>query len=500
MTDTPTAPSNPTYRGPSGAGAPRLAGLPGVAREEAGPRQVIETERHDTEDRRLAVAGVVLAVTHRDGAAHWRLGLPGDAGQVVPAADERTPPAGLAAAVHGIAGDRDLRPAGRVRRVRTRTRLLAANGALLAEVLHDQVTVATFGRSTDVESWTDVQVVPAAAGGHLLHALADRITAGGMRPAPGDAESELSRMLRPSPDGWQPGGDDPAGAVLMAYVGEHAARLATRTRGPAAASPTPCTSCGWPRAGCAAPCSPTGTCSTGSAPTRWSTGCASWAGRSLPPATRGAARTDHRRAARPPGAGAARHRAGAGHAALRAAGGRGRRGRRRHVGRRRLHAAAGLPRRLLRDPPLTERAVRPAADELPVHVRRAARRLDRAVTVAVDPDAPAEERDTAVHTARKAGKRLRYATEVAIPALGKDATRFARSMKKFQDALGEHQDTVVARGALRELGATAPEEGGNGFSFGVLHERDAARAARIEAELPGLWKEAWKRGNRRWLG
>jgi CHAD domain-containing protein len=104
-----------------------------------------------------------------------------------------------------------------------------------------------------------------------------------------------------------------------------------------------------------------------------------------------------------------------------------------------------------------------------------------------------------VHSARKAGKRLRYATEVAVPAVGKDATRFAKSLKGFQKALGEHQDTVVARAALRELGALAHADGENGFAFGVLHGRDAARAARIEEDLPQLWADAWQRRNRRWL-
>ena len=49
----------------------------------------------------------------------------------------------------------------------------------------------------------------------------------------------------------------------------------------------------------------------------------------------------------------------------------------------------------------------------------------------------------------------------------------------------------MARAALRELGAQAHAAGENGFSFGVLHGRDAARAARIEEELPQLWAEAW---------
>jgi CHAD domain-containing protein len=155
--------------------------------------------------------------------------------------------------------------------------------------------------------------------------------------------------------------------------------------------------------------------------------------------------------------------------------------------------------KLVRRPPLTKRAARPARKELPAHVARAAQRLDRAVTVAIDPARPADERDLAVHDARKAGKRLRYATEVARPVVGSPAKRFAKEMKGFQDALGEHQDTVVAREALRDLATEAHADGGNGFAFGVLHGRDDVRAAQIEAELPDLWARAWRPRNRRWL-
>lgn len=148
---------------------------------------------------------------------------------------------------------------------------------------------------------------------------------------------------------------------------------------------------------------------------------------------------------------------------------------------------------LLADPPLTKRAGRPAKTELPAVVGRTARRLARAVRAANDPAHP--HRDEAIHAARKAAKRLRYATDVAVPAVGSQAKRFAKGLKAFQTALGEHQDTVVARAMLRELGARAD----NGFAFGVLYGGDAARAERIEEELPGLWKAAWRRRNRKWL-
>jgi len=62
MPDTATSAPHRTYRGPSSASTPRLAGLPGVAREEVLPVEVLEVERYDTDDRRLTAAGIALVV------------------------------------------------------------------------------------------------------------------------------------------------------------------------------------------------------------------------------------------------------------------------------------------------------------------------------------------------------------------------------------------------------------------------------------------------------
>ena len=118
--------------------------------------------------------------------------------------------------------------------------------------------------------------------------------------------------------------------------------------------------------------------------------------------------------------------------------------------------------------------------------------------MAIDP-ADAGDRDLAVHDARKAGKRLRYATEVARPAVGKTAKRFAKALKGFQTALGEHQDTVVAREALRELGAQATRRGERLQLRRAVRPGRRARAAGSRSELPQLWATAWSPRNRRWL-
>jgi CHAD domain-containing protein len=104
------------------------------------------------------------------------------------------------------------------------------------------------------------------------------------------------------------------------------------------------------------------------------------------------------------------------------------------------------------------------------------------------PDGP--ERDTAMHEARKAARRARYAAE----ALG----RPAKPIKALQDVLGDEHDRVVAASALTDLAAGAHQAGENAFTYGVLlglvrcdstgfdrRVRKAWRAAKPSLRLPG---------------
>lgn len=144
---------------------------------------------------------------------------------------------------------------------------------------------------------------------------------------------------------------------------------------------------------------------------------------------------------------------------------------------------------LLADPPLRKAAGRDAHEVLARAARkdfdRLAQRIDRAL--ALDPG-PA--RDLALHEARKAAKRARYAGEAARPTLGKPAKRFAKRVKAVQSLLGDHQDSVVARAALRELAAQAHAAGESAFTWGLLYGREEAEAAAQERELPGVWERA----------
>jgi CHAD domain-containing protein len=153
---------------------------------------------------------------------------------------------------------------------------------------------------------------------------------------------------------------------------------------------------------------------------------------------------------------------------------------------------------LLADPPLTQAADRPGRRELPKSAARAYRRMATRMRDATSRPA-GEQRDIALHEMRKAAKRLRYATEAVIPALGKPAKRLQRRLKKVQELLGAHQDTAVSRPVLRELAAQAHLEGGNGFTYGLMHAAESARAQRVERDLPAAWKRLRKPKNIKWL-
>ncbi|MFD4526833.1 CHAD domain-containing protein [Streptomyces sp. NPDC058470] len=103
---------------------------------------------------------------------------------------------------------------------------------------------------------------------------------------------------------------------------------------------------------------------------------------------------------------------------------------------------------------------------------------------------PGTERDTALHEARKAAKKTRYATEPARDSLGKPARRLGKRVKAVQQVLGDHQDSVVARDALRKVAVAAHAAGEPSFTWGLLYGQEQAAADRGERELPPVWAEA----------
>lgn len=154
----------------------------------------------------------------------------------------------------------------------------------------------------------------------------------------------------------------------------------------------------------------------------------------------------------------------------------------------RLVAAAREPHVQGRD------ADRRAAKVLPTLVSRPWRKLRR--TVAALPAPPSDE---ALHGVRIRAKRARYAADVAVPVVGKDAERFADALADLQDELGEHHDSIVAeewlRGAAAASGATKAQSLVAGELIAVQRQEAAAR----RETWPALWKQASKAKRTAWL-
>jgi hypothetical protein len=112
---------------------------------------------------------------------------------------------------------------------------------------------------------------------------------------------------------------------------------------------------------------------------------------------------------------------------------------------------------------------------------------------------PGQPTDRALHEARKAAKRARYASEAMAPAIGKKASRFAKQMKQVQSVLGDHQDTVIARQVERELGITAHLAGENAFSYGLLYGHDTCDGERLQAQAWRTWDRASRPRYRNWM-
>lgn len=107
-------------------------------------------------------------------------------------------------------------------------------------------------------------------------------------------------------------------------------------------------------------------------------------------------------------------------------------------------------------------------------------------------EALAHGEDHELHDARKEYKRARYAVEVFAPEVGKPAKQLVDALTDLQDVLGAHQDSVVARELLHELGQDS-------FWFGVLWARQEQVGTDTYAELPVVVETSRKKNLRSWL-
>ncbi|MCX5198190.1 CYTH and CHAD domain-containing protein [Streptomyces sp. NBC_00249] len=448
---------------------------------------------YDTPDQRLAADGLTLRRRTGGEDAGWHLKLPvapGVRDEVrAPLAD--TVPRSLDALLRSRVRGAGLEPQVTLRSERQVSHLLDADGTLLAELSRDQVRAE---RGAAVAEWTEVEVELADDGDPaLLDAVEKRFRKAGLRVS--DAPSKLARALaetgaEPPPRPGPGPADGTAGAHVLAYLREQLDALVAQD--PAVRRDLP-DSVHQMRV----------------ATRRLRSAFATYR-RVLERAATDPLREELRWLAAELGADRDREvlfeRLRAGLAELP----RGLRlgpvtsrlrtwnTTRRSSTRRRAVAALDSARylalldaldALLADPPLRPAAARPAARTLPKAVLRDWDRLADRVGTALALD-PGEDRDLALHEARKAAKRARYAAEAAAPALGNPARRLARAAKGVQTLLGDHRDGVVARTALHGLAVQATDAGESAFSWGVLYAREEALSARHEQQLPDIWAQA----------
>jgi CHAD domain-containing protein len=132
---------------------------------------------------------------------------------------------------------------------------------------------------------------------------------------------------------------------------------------------------------------------------------------------------------------------------------------------------------LAAEPPWTAKADRPAKKVLPKLVRREGKRLRRRHRTADNP-----------HDVRKAAKRLRYAYELVEPVWGSEAELPGKVAHELTRLLGDRQDTLVAREWLVRLSA-GRTSGRAGFVLGRVHAQEEQREAELLEEAASAWRE-----------
>ncbi|MBN0046309.1 CYTH and CHAD domain-containing protein [Streptomyces actuosus] len=475
------------------SGLPDLTGVAGVATVLDKGVTELDATYYDTADERLAAASITLRRRTGGPDAGWHLKVP-----VAPGVrDEIRAPLGdsiprtLAALVRSRVRGAELLPTVRLRSDRDLRDLLDADGRLLAEVSLDAVRADRLTGKGGHAQWTEIEVELADGGDPaFLDRVEKRLRKAGVRPS--GSSSKLARALaettpkkkrrhRPAPDPLTAGDHvlaylraqrdaivalDPA-VRLDTYDSVHRMRVATRRMRSAFRS--------YRRVLDRAVTDPVGE------ELKWLAGelgidrdqevlteRLTAAVAELPRhLTVGPVRTRLRTWAHARSGGSRRHLIavldGARHLAL-------------------LDALDAL----IADPPFLPAAAGRPEKVIAKAVRKDFTALSRLIEHALELP-PGHDRDLALHEARKKAKRTRYAAEAATPALGDAAAGLVRSAKSLQSLLGDHQDSVMTREALRAIAAQAHDAGESSFTYGLLYGREERRAERSENALPATW-------------
>ena len=495
---------------PADDGTPAVDGGAPVAEGEA-VRQQLEATYFDTPDLRLAAAGLTLRRRKGGEDAGWHLKVPAAAGaraevRLPLGRATRTVPEPLRRMVRGPSRGALLRPVAEISTDRTVRRLVDATGQVLAEVADDRVTarrLVTAGKSDAAGapmSWREIEVELVGGAAELLDAVDAQLRERGLHEAAG--ASKLGHVLdgaQATPKAEKKAGKKAklsakaeAGAVVLAHVREqvqqiraqdlpvrldapdsiHKMRVATRRLRSALTTFKPLVDAEVARS---------------------LRGELKWLAAELGTARDAEVMRDRVAAA-----------VGAddGDAGSQVVGELDRSYREAHdhvlaeLDGERYHRLVESLDALVTDPPLTPPAADRAGKVLPGLVHRSYTVVRRLVEQAGAHPA-GEEREELLHDARKAAKAARYAGESVSGVFGADAARFAEAMEAVQEALGEHQDSVLLRARLRELAlsATSVEAA---FLYGRLHALEEAQADRFQDHFAEAWKAAGRKSLHRW--
>ena len=145
---------------------------------------------------------------------------------------------------------------------------------------------------------------------------------------------------------------------------------------------------------------------------------------------------------------------------------------------------------LVAAPPWTERAATRIRGAYLRRTRQELARVNQLMEAAHDPVPTLEERALALHDARRATKRARYAVEPLRPVYGDPAATLTTGLKALQTALGEHQDTVVTRAYLHDLvqQTRPPLDPAAALTAGALIERESRAAEEYDLQAEGAWQ------------
>jgi CHAD domain-containing protein len=468
----------------------------------------------DTADLRLVAAGLTLR--RRTGGADtgWQLSVPAGRNarsevRLPLGRGARTVPKSLQQMVWALTLGSSLRPSAEIRTERAVRRWVDATGHVVAEAADDRVTARRLlpsdgpgDAATAAASWREIKVEVAEGAQDLLSAVDGRLRAQGLTEAP--SVPRLMRVLELSDStGSGEGGEltveSPAGDVLLAHLREqvrqvrvqdlpvrldatdavHKMRVATRRLRSALTTFKPLFDPDVVE------------------PLRNEL---KWLAGELGAARDAEVMRDRVRSA------VEMEHAEAGEAQAAASGADSELGnayRRAHervlaeLDSDRYHAILRALDGLVTAPPLTGRAVDTAGEALPPLVARSYKKVRKIVKQADATPAGAEHEEL-LHDARKAAKRARYAGESVSRTFGKEAVAFAKAMEDVQEALGEHQDSVLTRERLRDL-ARHTSSTDAAFLYGRLHALEEARAGDSRQHFEVVWKAAGRKSLHRWL-